>query len=270
MPGQALITGASSGLGAEFARQLARDNYDLILVARRREKMEILAREIRETNGVQITILPADLSQLEDLARLETAVSKMSVDMLINNAGFGLNHEFRNIPTKRLIDMLRVHLEATVRLTKAVLPNMLDRRQGTIINVASTAAFAPGPGSAIYPASKAFLVSFSQSLAREVSEIGIKVQGLCPGFTYTDFHDTREYENFDRSVVPGFLWMTAEEVVSFSLRSLSGRKVIVIPGFWNRVGISLINFPLTRPLFWKIYRDRRKKFRDDDQEKPSR
>ena len=257
----ALITGASSGIGAEFARQLARAGYNLILVARRQKKMEILSREIRKTNQVKVAVLPTDLSRLEELERLETEVNKMNVDMLINNAGFGLNDEFRNIPTKQLIEMLRVHLEATVRLTKAVLPNMLERKQGTIINVASTAAFAPGPGSAIYPASKAFLVSFSQSLAREVDESGIKVQGLCPGFTYTEFHDTKEYENFDRSVVPGFLWMTAEAVVKFSLKSLSGRRVIVIPGFWNRLGISLISFPLSRSLFWKIYRDRRKKFR---------
>lgn len=261
MSEKVLITGASSGIGAEFARQLARAGYNLILVARRQKKMEILSREIRKTNGVKVAVLPTDLSRLEELERLETEVNKMNVDMLINNAGFGLNDEFRNIPTKQLIEMLRVHLEATVRLTKAVLPNMLERKQGTIINVASTAAFAPGPGSAIYPASKAFLVSFSQSLAREVEESGIKVQGLCPGFTYTEFHDTKEYENFDRSVVPGFLWMTAEAVVKFSLKSLSGRRVIVIPGFWNRLGISLISFPLSRSLFWKIYRDRRKKFR---------
>lgn len=257
----ALITGASSGIGAEFARQLARQNYNLILIARRKEKLVTLAAELQGKYANKVEVVSRDLSKIEELDHLESELAGRQIDMLVNNAGFGLNESFQHLPIDRILAMMRLHQEAAVRLTKIVSPEMLLRKSGVIINVSSISAFVPAAGSVIYPATKAFLVSFSKSLQKEVEDGGIKVQALCPGFTRSEFHDTPDYKNFDRSIIPKFLWMSAEEVVSHSLKALTGSKVIFIPGFLNRISILLITCPLTAPLFWKIYNSKRKKLK---------
>jgi short-subunit dehydrogenase len=237
----ALITGASSGIGAEYARQLAAQDTNLVLVARRQEKLETLAGELRRKYNISTLIFPADLSKPEDVARVEAKITAIpDLDLLINNAGFGATSRFYDGETIQHFDMLQVHVTASVRLTRSALPGMVARQRGRIINVASVAAFFPYH-SVLYPSTKAFLVSFSQALNNELCGTGVQVQALCPGFTYTEFHDVIGTDRL--KMAPKFLWMPAERVVSTSLKALGRGSVIVIPGWQYRLIVALIRLP---------------------------
>ncbi len=256
----ALITGASSGIGRAFAQRLAAKGFDLILVARRRQRLERLRNKLQSKFAVGVEVCPADLADAVDVARLEQRVAQPpGLAMLVNNAGFGVGGTFVDGQIARHLEMIHVHVVATVRLTKAALPGMIARGAGSIVNVSSMAAFVTGPGSVTYSATKAYLNSFSQSLQSELAGTGVRVQALCPGFTYTEFHDSPEYEKWDRSQIPGFLWMRAERVVEISLRALPRGKVICVPGLTNRLlAAALRNRPLGTLLKW-LFRDRLKK-----------
>lgn len=237
----ALITGASAGIGAEFTRQLAAQGVNLILVARRKEKMEALATDLRKKYAISIDIFPADLSNLEDVGRVESKLAGTpDLDLLVNNAGFGSVSRFYDGEPGPHFDMLQVHVIASVRLTRSVLTGMVIRQRGWIVNVASVAAFLPF-GSVLYPSTKAFLVSFSQALSNEMRGTGVHIQALCPGFTITEFHDVI---GMSRSIAPRFMWMTAEQVVSTSLKALPHGPVIVVPGWQYRSIVALARFPL--------------------------
>lgn len=233
----ALITGASSGIGAEFARQLAALGFNLVLTARRQEKLAALAADLQLAHGIKAEVMVADLAQLEDVERLEAKVAGLNLDVLVNNAGFGTSGGFIDSNLDQQMAMLNVHIVATMRLCRAALPGMTQRGGGSIINVSSISAFYPSPGDINYPASKAYLNTFSQALQAEVLDSGIIVQALCPGFTVTEFHDTDIIE-FDRTKVPTALWMTAEEVVDESLHSLNPNRVICIPGLRYKLMIA--------------------------------
>lgn len=229
--GTALITGASSGAGAEFARQLAAAGYNLILVARREDKLAELAGQLSSQHAVRAEVVPADLTRTEDIARLETLIAgRDDLVLLVNNAGFGTRGHFAEVDIGPQVDMITVHVIASVRLARAALPGMIRRGAGAIINVSSIAAFFSSPGGATYGATKAYLNTFSEALQGELQGTGVVVQALCPGFFYSGFHDTPEYDGFDRAQVPASLWMTAEAIVTESLGSLSSGKVIVVPG----------------------------------------
>ncbi len=229
--GRALITGASSGIGEAFARRLAAEGFDLTLVARREERLRALADALSAAHAVRAEVLAADLGRPEEIARLVEAIQARSdLTLMINNAGFGTHGDFAEVALERHLEMMRVHNEATVALSWAALPGMVARGGGAIINVSSVAAFFPSGGGSIYSATKVFLNNFSEALAAEVSGSGVRVQALCPGFTYSEFHDTAEYEAFDRKTIPDKLWMSAEAVVDESLAALGGDKVIVVPG----------------------------------------
>lgn len=246
----ALITGASSGIGAAFARHLAAAGYRLVLTARREERLAALAEEIRQQHAVAAEVLPADLACNEGIAHVEQRIANLPpLAMLINNAGFGTSGNFVEVDCAKHLAMIQVHIVASTRLCRAALPAMLNQHRAAIINVSSVAAFLPGPGNANYSASKSYLVTFSKALRTEVAAAGIRVQALCPGFTYTEFHDTAEYAWFDRSMVPKRLWMSADEVVAHSLRALEqSRRVVVMPGFRNRLLVLLYNNNITRSL----------------------
>lgn len=243
--GRALITGASSGIGEAYARRLAADGYDLTLVARREDRLRALAGELAATFGIQADALVADLSREEDIARVAEVVEGMGdLTLLINNAGFGTRGSFTEVPLERHLDMIRVHDTASIALSWAAVPRMVARGGGGIINVSSIAAFFPNGGSVIYTASKMFLNNFSEALATELYETGVKVQALCPGFTYSEFHETPEYAGFDRGQIPQPMWMSAEQVVEESLAALPGDRVIVVPGRqYQGIAIAL-NSPL--------------------------
>jgi short-subunit dehydrogenase len=240
----ALITGASAGLGAEYARQLAAAGTCLILVARRRERLEEIARDLRARHGVEVNVLPADLASEEGLAAVESVVAvSPSLDLLVNNAGFGGRTGFVRGETADHLRMARIHVEAAVRLTHAALPGMIGRGRGAIINMASVAAFSPFSG-AMYSGTKAFLVMFSENLQAEVRAKGILLQALCPGMTHTEFH---EVAGIDKSIVPAPFWMTAAKVVSVSLGRL-GRGVVCVPGWPNKIIAFFMRCPATAVL----------------------
>ncbi len=243
---KALVTGASSGIGAEFARQLAASGTNLVLVARRKERLEALARELEKTHSVSVEILAADLSRDEDLKRIEAKIGEISdLDMLVNNAGFGGDGVFITTGIGPPLNMIKVQIIAPVRLTRAALEGMMARDRGRIINVASIAAFSPLSGTT-YAAVKSYLLRFSQGLALELRGRGIRIQALCPGFTHTEFHESMK--GF-KSSLPGFLWMSAETVVRTSLRALGGRRVVCVPGFGNRLLVWVMRCPVTAALF---------------------
>jgi hypothetical protein len=244
----ALVTGASAGLGAEFARQLAQRGYDLILVARRTELMQALAEEIQKRLPVQVQVVSADLSKSEAVFQLEELISQTpALEILVNNAGFGMHGRFLDVPLERHTEMLEVHVVASLRLARAALPGMLQRRQAAIINVSSVAAFFPF-GSVTYPATKSFLVSFSEALQQELRHSAIRVQALCPGFFRSEFHDTRAYKErgFKRERIPAWLWLTTEYVVEQSLEALERRGVICIPSRRYQLISAIIRTRLTR------------------------
>ncbi len=237
----ALITGASAGMGAEFARELAAAGTGLILVARRLDRLEELAGELRAKYGVKAEVVQADVATPEGLAAVEGRIAAdPTLDLLINNAGFGGRTGFVKGETADHLNMVRVHVDATVRLTRAALPGMIDRGRGTVINLASIAAFSAFSG-AMYSGTKAFLVMFSQNLQDEVRRKGIVVQALCPGMTHTEFHRVAK---IDKSIVPKPFWMTASKVVRISLRRL-GHGVVCVPGWKNKVIAFLMRCPAT-------------------------
>jgi short-subunit dehydrogenase len=221
----ALVTGASSGIGAAFARRLARDGFALILVARRHDLLEQLARDL---GGAET--LAADLTLEEDLARVEARImAEPKLELLVNNAGFGTKGRFWETPLDQQERMHRLHVMATLRLSRAALAAMVPRRQGGVINVSSVAGFGQSPGNVSYCATKAWMTSFTEGLDLELRGAGspVRVQALCPGFTVTGFHDTM---GMSRDGIPAWLWMRAEDVVDASLRALPRGQPLVVPG----------------------------------------
>jgi hypothetical protein len=237
----ALVTGASAGIGHAFAERLARDQYDLVLVARSRERLEEIAKRLREERGVAVEVLAADLTQPADLKRVEERVAEdATLDLLVNNAGFGTQGSFGELDVEREEAEVRLNVVALLRLTHAALPHMLKRGRGEIVNVSSMAGFYPNPFLSTYGATKAFVTSFTESIAGELRGTGVRVQALCPGFTRTEF---QERASIDTSQIPGFAWMSAEAVVEASLAGLARGDVIVIPGGLNKAvhaGTSLV------------------------------
>lgn len=241
----AAITGASSGIGAAYARSLALLGYDLLLIARRADRLDALARELERRHAVSVRSIAADLSSTEDIRRVATELSRtQALELLVNNAGFGTIGAFAEVAIQGQTDQVMVHVFASVELARAALPNMLARRRGAVVSVASTAAWAGLPGNVTYSATKRFLVTFSEGLQAELDGTGVFAQALCPGFTYTEFHDKGDWANSDfrRNRVPAFLWMTADEVVSASLADLGTGAPVLVPGALNRaiVGVMAI------------------------------
>ena len=234
--GTALITGASSGLGEAFTRELASRNYDLIIIARRKHRLEELSEELKSSYPISVDAIVADLSTEKDINQVEEHIKKIkNLDMLVNNAGFGTSGYFYDVSPEKSINMINVHVLATTRFCRAALPGMIIRNKGSLINVSSLASFYPLKGNTIYNATKNYLNMFSRSIQKELKGYNIKVQALCPGFTYTEFHDTDEFKEFNRSSVPKFLWMPAQDVAKRSLNALRRKKVIFIPGIKNRI-----------------------------------
>lgn len=234
------VTGASSGIGAAFARALASRGHSLLLVARRRQRLEDLAEDLEGRFGCGIEVLVADLTVERDLSRVEERLKGFSgLEGLVNNAGFGTKERFHEAPLEGQVAMHRLHVMATMRLTRAVLPGMITRRKGYVVNVSSLGAFTPIPGNVSYCATKAWINSFTEGLALELRAIGspVRVRALCPGFTLTEFHDVM---GFDRSTVPDRWWMRAEDVVDASLEGLEKGRLFVVPGRRKRSVAALL------------------------------
>jgi short-subunit dehydrogenase len=253
----AFITGASSGIGAEFARRLAAEGYDLFLAARREKLLMDLCAELEEKHGVKAEYATAELSCLDEVKALEERIRGMgNLEILVNNAGYARNAVFHEDEIDPQIDVLTVHDTVPLRLTHAALPVMLERRKGYIINVSSVAAFIINPESLTYSATKAFLLNASESLAVELAGTGVKVQALCPGFTRTDFHAKLGWP--DDAPIYKKKFMTAEAVVDYSLKCRNRKKVVCIPGFKNRFLVFLIKL-IPRRLFYRLIRNYKNK-----------
>ncbi|NNC36145.1 MAG: SDR family oxidoreductase [Acidimicrobiales bacterium] len=232
-----LITGASAGIGAALAREFAAAGWNLALTARREEPMVELAKELKAKFGTVSHILPADLSKpgacADILARLKK--KKAHVDGLVNNAGYGLTGYFMHNDWQAHKDFLSVMLEVPCEMTHRVLPGMQERGFGRILNVASLAGHVPGSrGHTLYAATKSFLIKFSQSLNLEHKDEGIQVSALCPGFTYSEFHDVNQTRDaVDK--LPDWMWMSAEEVAESGFLALEKGQAVHIPGRGNKV-----------------------------------
>ena len=237
----AVITGASSGLGVVFARRLAA-SHDLLLIARRKERLDALAAELTAQHGCRVTVLPADLSDEKELAVAADRIAGLeNLALLVNNAGFGMRGLFWEAGLDIHEQMHRLHVMATLRLSHAALRNMVARNSGGIINVASVAAFARRSGSVSYGATKTWMTTFTEGLYLELKSIrsAVKVQALCPGFTYTEFHDTALIDR--TAMAPPSLWLRAEFVVDESLKALPRGKLLVVPGWRYKAIVALIS-----------------------------
>ncbi len=221
----ALITGASAGIGAAFARRLAKDGHALVLVARDENRLAAFAEELTKEHGVPVEVLPADLATDAGIGAVEARLTdaERPVDLLVNNAGFGFRKGFLDVPIEDELTMVKVHIEAVLRLTRAAVPGMRARGKGYVVNVASVAAFVPR-GS--YGASKSWVVQFTAGVNRDLTGSGVTLQALCPGFTHTEFHQRAE---MDMSSVGEWMWLDADFVVDQSLRDLARGKSVCIP-----------------------------------------
>jgi uncharacterized protein len=242
-----LVTGASSGIGEAITRRLAAAGVDLVLVARNKARLEELAGELADRHGVDVEVLAADLADPEQLALVERRVGAGTepVDLLVNNAGFGVPGRFGEIPIEDEDAVMQVMVTGPVRLTHAALARLRaspaeSRPVGGILFISSLASFEPGPGGAIYAASKAFITSFGQAVHEEARRDGIVVTTVCPGFTHTDFHARAD---MDMSQLPEWMWRSPEQVAAAAMAGLEGRRALVVPGIANKsaqVGLRLL------------------------------
>ncbi|UGY93163.1 SDR family NAD(P)-dependent oxidoreductase [Streptomyces gobiensis] len=221
----ALITGATAGIGAAFARRLARDGHDVVLVARDTKRLSDQATELHDRHGVEASVLTADLATEEGIGAVEKRLGdgKHPVDLLVNNAGFGLKGRYLEVPMADELMMLKVHCEAVLRLTSAGVEQMRERGRGGVVNVASVAAFVPR---GTYGASKSWVVQFTQGAAQDLAGSGVRLMALCPGFVRTEFH---ERAGMGVSEVPGWMWLDADKLVDAALKDLARGKTLSIP-----------------------------------------
>lgn len=228
----ALVTGASSGLGEEFARQLAAAGNDLVVVARTRERLEALATELRDAHGASVEVLAADLADPEQLHGVETRVRVGDpLHTVVNNAGFGTYGRFWELPVAGEVSEVEVNVRALVAISHAALATMVPRRSGRLLNISSTAGFVPNVGSAVYGATKAFVTSFTESLHEEALGEGVHVTVLCPGFTRTGF---QERAGISTRGLPSFAWADAPSVVAAGLAALERNDAMCVPRWVNK------------------------------------
>jgi short-subunit dehydrogenase len=233
----ALVTGASSGIGAAVAAELASRGFSLILVARREERLRTLATELSSEHGVEAEIVAADLGEASERDRLQSELGGRgrAVEVLVNNAGFGHQADFARSQRERMVEMVRLNVEAVVDLTSRFLGPMVERGRGSVINIASLGAFQPLPGSAVYGASKAFVLSFSEAIRTELRGSGVTVTAVCPGPVRTEFMTVADVPGVEDRT-PGVVWMSPEDIARQGVDGAAHDKRVVVPGLLNRAG----------------------------------
>jgi hypothetical protein len=233
----ALITGASAGTGWELARLFAAAQSNVVLVARRRERLEELAAELRAQHGVAVHVVAADLGRADARQAIVDQLTRdaVTIDVLVNNAGFGALGPVAELDLARQMEMIQVNVAALTHLTRLLLPGMIERRRGGILNVGSTAGFQAGPFMAVYYATKAYVISFSEALADEVASSGVTVSCLCPGPTVTEFAETAK---MGHTLLFKLRPMTAQQVARAGYRGFRRGKLLVVPGWLNYLGSS--------------------------------
>jgi uncharacterized protein len=237
----ALITGASAGIGWDLARQFAAEKSNLVLVARRRERLEELASELRTQHHVEVHVVAADLGRADAPQAIVDSLNRegRTVDVLVNNAGFGALGPVAELEVARQMEMIQVNVAALTHLTRLLLPGMIERRRGGVLNVASTAGFQAGPFMAVYYATKAYVISFSEALAEELATSPVTVSCLCPGPTATEFAETAKIGN---ALLFRLGTMTAEQAARAGYRGFRAGKLLVVPGWKNYLGAMGVRF----------------------------
>ncbi|MCB1746392.1 MAG: SDR family oxidoreductase [Gammaproteobacteria bacterium] len=235
---RALVTGASAGIGAAYCRALAARGCDLIIVARRADRLHALRTRLEQEHGVEVQVVVADLAAPQALASIGAAIAERGLDVLVNNAGYGVPGSFLSSPWTRQAACLQVMVTAVAGLTHACLPLFIARGSGVVLNVASVAGFLPGSaGHTLYGATKAWMINFTESLACEYAAQGVRACAVCPGFTWTEFHDVTGTRAAVSSL-PRFMWSTADAVVDDSFAAVARGRVVCIPGLFNRAVVA--------------------------------
>jgi uncharacterized protein len=231
----ALVTGASAGIGTAIARELASRGHGVVLTARREDRLQSLATELTSEHGVVAETIACDLADVEARDRLAEELQERgrAVEILVNNAGFGLQADFATSPRGRMVGMVRLNVEAVVDLTARFIGPMVDRGRGAVINVASLGAFQPLPGSAVYGAGKAFVLSFSEAIRTELRGTGVSVTAVCPGPVRTEFTEVAGIGGVEDRT-PGAVWTSAEDVARHAIDGAEHDRRVVVPGVLNR------------------------------------
>lgn len=246
----ALVTGASSGIGYEISLQLAKDGHNLVLVARRRERLEELAARLRNEHQCKVTVIALDLAQPGAAETLYHQLKKenIPVDILVNNAGVGTRGSFLKIPTQRELAELQLNIVALTHLCKLFGSDMVQRGLGKILNIASVAAFLPGPYMSVYSASKAYVLSFSEGLRQELKGTGVSVTVVCPGPVESEFHQIANTQSVKfLQLAP---MMSSAELAHHALKAMHDRRAVAVPGIFNRLTILL---PRLLPRNWLAF-----------------
>lgn len=258
----ALITGATSGIGAAFARAYAARGYNLILTGRRKEVIDQVAGKLREDYRIQVRVILVELGLEAGIQELTSQIKDLPIDVLVNNAGFGVSGVFQNADALKLEQLVKVNVLAPIQLIQTVLPGMLARGDGDIINISSESVYLIIPGNAAYSGVKAFLKTFTEGLYLDLLGTGVRVMAVCPGLTHTDFHEKLGMDK-SRQINHGPIkWMHADEVVRLALSDLEKGTVVSLPGYENKL-LSIGMNMLPRPLYYRLMdRFSRKNFRD--------
>jgi short-subunit dehydrogenase len=247
----AIVTGASSGIGTELARELARRGHGVTLVARREDRLRTIADELAAAHGIRAEVVTADLSDQDSRSRIapELAARGLTVDVLVNNAGLSTTGAVHRGAADRDLLMIRTDVEAIVHLCSLFIPGMVERGRGAVLNVASTAAFQPLPGQAGYGGAKAFVLSYSRATRAELRGTGVTVTVLCPGPVETEFAQTAGFtEEESSNALPKFMWVSAPEVAKTAIKGLDKDRAVVIPGMSNRIGATVAHLTPRRVL----------------------
>lgn len=249
----AVITGATSGIGAAYARYFAKEGYNLVITGRQKEKIGAVAQDIRESFGVEVDVILAELSQQDSTWAVANQLKGRRVEVLVNNAGFGVISHYQDSETEPMLQMAKVNVVAPLILIHAVLSGMIERKCGTIINISSEGAFVVIPKNAVYSGAKSFLKTFTEGLYLDLYGTGVRAMAVCPGLTHTNFHEKLGMSK-NRQQNHGIIkWLEPEDVVVRSIKDLQKGKVVSIPGFHTKLLISLLSL-LPKRLYYKTVR----------------
>ncbi|HQZ14673.1 MAG TPA: SDR family oxidoreductase [Acidimicrobiia bacterium] len=231
-----LITGSSSGIGESLAFQAAQRKHNLVLVARRKEKLDQIAEKLTSEFGIEVEVIAADLTDSKGIKLVEKRILDGGIDILINNAGFGSSGPFVELEVANELNEIDLNVRALVQLSHAAAKTMLEKNLGTIVNISSIASYMPMTGNAVYGATKAFVTSFSHALREELGESGINVMVVCPGMTETEFFERSNWEGANKeSPYPHFLWQTSGQVAKLVFSGIDKQRTVVVPGFANKL-----------------------------------
>lgn len=256
----AVITGATSGIGAAYAGKFAKMGYDLIITGRRKEKIEETAAQICEKYNVKAEVVLAELSEPEGVKKVAEYIKGTKIEVLVNNAGFGATGLYQGADPAVMEKLAKVNVSAPMELIRAVLPGMVERGSGTIINISSESAFMIVPGNAVYSGVKAFLKTFTEGLYMDLMGTGVKAMAVCPGLTHTDFHEKMGMEKARQTDRGPVKWMSPEEVVDISLKDLEKGKVVSVPGFHTKMLTRLFNLMPRKRYYKFMYQFSQKNF----------